>query len=212
MAYRFGRCSFDPARRQLTRDGEEVALSPRAFAALSVLLTRYPEAVSKRDLYEELWPNTFVELTNLNNVIAEIRTAIGDRNKSIVKTKHRFGYVFAASLSAAQENIDAPFVLLIGSSTYPLREENLVGRTSDAAVMIAAPSISRKHAVIRIRGKRVEIEDLRSKNGTSIDGKAVTDRQEVPDGATVCFGTVCGIFRALPRGKSTLTDKRRVNA
>ena len=210
MAYRFGRCSFDPARRQLTRDGEEVALSPRAFAALSVLLSRYPEAVSKRDLYEELWPNTFVELTNLNNVIAEIRTAIGDRSKSIVKTKHRFGYVFAASLSP--ESSDATFVLLIGSSTYPLREgENLVGRTSDATVMIAAPSISRKHAVIRIRGKRVEIEDLRSKNGTSIDGKAVSDRQELPDGATVCFGTVCGVFRAVQRGKSTLTDKRRVN-
>src|SRR6202035_1445428 len=154
---------------------------------------------------------TFVELTNLNNVIAEIRTAIGDRNKSIVKTKHRFGYVFAASLSATQEDIDAPFVILIGSSTYPLREgENLVGRTSDAAVMIAAPSISRKHAVIRIRGKRVEIEDLRSKNGTSIDGKAVSGRQELPDGATVCFGTLCGVFRALPPGKSTLTDKSRV--
>lgn len=208
--YRFGACLFDSSERELTRNGDEVALSPRAFKALSLLLGRHPNAVSKQELYQELWPDTFVELTNLNNVIAEIRSAIGDAGKSMVKTKHRFGYVFAANLRVEEADADATCVLLIAGKAFPLRQgENVIGRTSDAAIMIASPSISRRHAIVHILGDRAEIEDLRSKNGTTVNDQPVRARQGIPDGATVCFGSVCGIFRALPTGGSTVTDTAR---
>ena len=109
-----------------------------------------------------------------------------------------------------EADADAPCVLLIAGKTFPLHHgENVVGRTSDAAVMIASPSISRRHAVIHILGDRAEIEDLRSKNGTTVNDQPVRACQVIPDGATVCFGSVCGIFRALPTGGSTLTDTVR---
>ena len=208
--YRFGDCLFDSSERQLTRNGDEVSLSPRAFKALSLLLQRHPNAVSKEELYQELWPETFVELTNLNNVIAEIRSAIGDAGKSMVKTKHRFGYVFAAMLRMEEADPDPTCVLLISGKSFPLRQgKNVIGRTSDAAVMIASPSISRRHAVIDVLGNRAEIEDLDSKNGTTVNDQPVHNHRLIPDGATVCFGSVCGIFRALTTGGSTITDKVR---
>src|SRR5438132_832056 len=193
--YRFANCIFDPARRQLTRAGKEIDLSPRAFTALSLLLARYPDAVSKTELYQELWPDTFVELTNLNNVIAELRAAIGDDQKRMIRTKHRFGYVFAGPL-AVHDQWSTAFILIVGRTSFQLHEgTNIVGRTPDVAVMINSPAISRRHAAIEITGAQASIEDLGSKNGTSVDGYLISEPHELTDGATVCFGSVCGIFR-----------------
>lgn len=41
-------------------------------------------AAPKEDLSATLWPDTFVNLTNLTNVIAEIRKAIGDNDHTVV--------------------------------------------------------------------------------------------------------------------------------
>jgi DNA-binding winged helix-turn-helix (wHTH) protein len=206
--YRFGNCVFDPGRRQLTRAGTDADLSPRAFRALSLLLARYPDAVSKEELYQELWPDTIVELTNLNNVIVELRTAIGDKEKRILRTKHRFGYVFAGPIDRDdQTGAAAPFVLLVGTNTFRLREGmNIVGRTPDANIMINSPAISRRHAAIEVIGSHAFIEDLGSKNGTSVDGESIDGRHALTDGATVCFGSVCGIFSAVGGSPSTLTE------
>ena len=204
--YRFANCIFDPARRQLTRAGKEIDLSPRAFTALSLLLARHPEAVSKSELYQELWPDTFVELTNLNNVIMELRAAIGDKEKRMLRTKHRYGYVLAGPVER-DEQPAAAFALLVGTNNFQLREGmNIVGRTPDAAVMINSPAISRRHAAIHVSGTHASIEDLGSKNGTSVNGQPISGRSELADGVTVCFGSVCGVFRVMGGGASTLTE------
>lgn len=208
--YRFAGCSFDPSRREFLREGQQVRLSPRAFEALHLLLRQYPKAVSKEDLYATLWPDAFVELTNLNNVIAEIRSAVGDTTKSIVTTKHRFGYVVGQSVFIDHDETARPpsrFTLAIGGKTVVLLEgENLVGRTDDAVVLIDLPSISRRHAVIRVAANRAEVEDLHSKNGTFIGENRVNDMRELRDRDTICFGRVCGVFRAIPLRGTTVSE------
>ena len=64
--------------RELGRNGEPVLLSPKAFDLLATLVERRPTAISKADLQERLWPETFVVEKNLTNLIAEIRRALGD--------------------------------------------------------------------------------------------------------------------------------------
>lgn len=208
--YRFARCSFDPSRRELLREGEPVKVSPRAFEALHLLLRQYPNAVSKEELYATLWPDAFVELTNLNNVIAEIRSAVGDSRKKIVTTKHRFGYVMGEPVFKEEERAVGPysrFTLAIGGKTVVLLEgENLVGRSGDVAVLVDLPSISRHHAVIRVVVNRVEVQDLHSKNGTFIGKNRVNDVRELRDRDTICFGRVCGVFRAVSLKGTTVTE------
>jgi len=59
---------------------------------------------------------------------------------------------------------------------YPLAEgENLVGSSSDCGVRIPHPSISRRHASIRVAGDDAEIEDLGSSNGTRVGDRTVVD-------------------------------------
>jgi DNA-binding winged helix-turn-helix (wHTH) protein len=207
--YQFEDCVVDASRRELIRAGKVMKLSPRAFEALETLLKSYPSAVSKQHLYAALWPDTFVNLTTLNNVIAEIRSAIGDRGKRIVITKHRFGYLIGVPVieEVRAPSIRSRFTLAIGHETIPLREgENLVGRSSDAVVQLDLPPISRRHAVIRVSGNHVVVEDLQSKNGTFIDGQRVQELCELHDRATICFGSICGVFRAIESGGTTATD------
>ena len=78
----FGDVVVDTRTRELTRAGQPVALSPKAFELLLLLIESRPQAVSKQALQDRLWPDTFVVEKNLANLVAEIRRALGDTPSS----------------------------------------------------------------------------------------------------------------------------------
>jgi len=63
---------------------------------------RVPRHCRKDDLYTHLWPDTFVVDANLANLIADIRSAVGDRahEPRIIRTVHGFGCAFVADAHA----------------------------------------------------------------------------------------------------------------
>jgi two-component system NtrC family response regulator len=61
-------------------------------------------------------------------------------------------------------------------------------------VRIPHPSISRRHALIQVRGGGVEIEDLGSRNGTRADGREVVGRQALNVGETLTLGAVAAVL------------------
>lgn len=185
MRLTIGNALLDTATRSLFRDGEPVAITPKAFTLLETLADHYPSAVSKAALYETLWPGVFVEEGNLHTLIAEVRSAIGDTDHSLIVTKHRFGYAIA---NAQAETIAAH--LVIGTLHLPLRTgETLLGRD-----VIGTPDVSRRHARIMIDDGEATIEDLGSKNGTWLDGERVTSAT-VRDGAELILGRTRCVIR-----------------
>ena len=96
MTLRFGSFVLDLDTRQLTREGRDIHLSPKAFELLGTLVMDRPKVLSKEVLQQRLWPETFVAEANLSNLVAEIREALGDRARSpvFVRTAHGFGYAF----------------------------------------------------------------------------------------------------------------------
>ena len=66
-SFEFGPFSLVPAQRLLLRAGQPVALTPKAFEMLLVLVERKGELVGKGELMRALWPDSFVEEANLNN-------------------------------------------------------------------------------------------------------------------------------------------------
>src|ERR1700736_1696365 len=101
MRYDFGEVSLATDARQLRRGEDFVHLSPKAMELLIVLITERPRAVPKRELYDLLWPDTFVVAANLPMLIREIRGALGDKQHHILRTVHRIGYAFAVDVRAA---------------------------------------------------------------------------------------------------------------
>ena len=205
MQVRFGAHVFDPERREVRRGAAPVHLSPKAFRLLEVLITSAPRAVSKEDLYEALLPGVFVEESNLKSLVSEIRTALAEdaRKPRYLKTVYGFGYAFGLGTSGAPA---ARFRLTYLAREFELHPgENVLGRDSDASVVISMKSISRHHARIVVSGDLLMLEDLGSKNGTRLNGRLLDAPAKLADGDEIRLGSVPLVFRATPSG-STQTD------
>ena len=118
--YAFGSFVLDLDRAVLERDGEEVAIPPKAFRALRLFLERPGELVTKEELIAALWPDTFVEENNLNQQIATLRRALGSGEH--VRTVPRRGFRFVTGV-------------------VPLAQpEPAQPPTADGSVVVAGPS------------------------------------------------------------------------
>jgi DNA-binding winged helix-turn-helix (wHTH) protein len=202
VSLRFGEFELVHGTRQLVRRGTNVHLSPKAFELLSALINRRPNAVSKQDT---LWPSTFVAESNLAALVNEIRRALGDEadRPKFVRTVPRFGYAFcgeatepqSASATTAKEGLSC-WLILEKDRVQLAGGENIIGRDPEADVWIDLPTMSRRHARIVITGDEACLEDLRSKNGTSVGGQPMQGSQLLRDRDVIMFGSVQVIFRA----------------
>src|SRR3954453_2392780 len=96
--YKFDDYVVDVSEKRLLHHGEIVPLTPKPFDILLVLLERPGELVEKDLLLESVWPETFVEESNLAQNISTLRKALGtpaDGGKYI-ETMLRRGYRFVA--------------------------------------------------------------------------------------------------------------------
>src|SRR4051794_40889829 len=93
--------SLDLANEQLWRGSQAIKLRPKAFAVLDHLLGRPGQLVTKDDLLNAVWPETFVSDAVLKVTIRQIRAALGDDPKSprFIETAHRRGYRFIGQIA-----------------------------------------------------------------------------------------------------------------
>ena len=100
FAYVFGPFRLELGAGVLRRDGEEVALTPKAFALLRCLVERAGLLVSREELLEAVWPATFVGDEALKVRIHELRRALEDAgSKRLIATVHRRGYRFVGDVN-----------------------------------------------------------------------------------------------------------------
>jgi DNA-binding winged helix-turn-helix (wHTH) protein len=213
LTYRFGGFTVDCDTRQLLLDDEEVHLSTKAFELLIVLLGNRSRVVSKTELQNRLWPSTFVQETSLAGLVAEIRRALRDNaaRPAFVRTVYRVGYRFVGEVreAAAAPRSTHPRVklcLLLENRQVVLMEgTNVIGRAPDATIQIDSPSVSRYHARILVSDGEATLEDLGSKNGTSVDGERLSSPARLSDGNVIHVGVVGLTFRIAPPMSPTET-------
>ena len=63
-----------------------------------------------------------------------------------------------------------------------------IGRGSSAKIVLAYADVSERHAVLSIRGKSASIEDLKSANGTYVNGMLIDRRTMLSDDSIVQIG------------------------
>jgi DNA-binding winged helix-turn-helix (wHTH) protein len=195
MRLEYSEFTFDSETRELRRDGKPVALSPKAFQLLEILIESRPKALSKSQLHDRLWPSTFVVEANLSNLIGEVRRALDDdpRRPRFVRTVHRFGYAFrgeTVDLTRSDTNGAVCRLVWAGGSATLRQGEHIIGRDSDSAVLLDSPSVSRRHARLRVADDHATLEDLGSKNGSCVGGRRVHGPVSVADGDVITTGIV----------------------
>jgi DNA-binding winged helix-turn-helix (wHTH) protein len=96
VRYRFGRFVLSPARRLLWRDGQEIALIPRYFDLLHLLIAQRNRAVNRQEIFDVVWADVVVSDGALTQAIRTIRRGLGDdpREPQFIRTVSRHGYQF----------------------------------------------------------------------------------------------------------------------
>ena len=102
--YRFGRFVLDPGRRTLSRADSSVSLTPKAFDVLLFLAQNPNRLVTKEELLQAVWGDTFVEEGNLTQYISHLRKALEDNSEAtrLIVTIARKGYQFATDVTVAE--------------------------------------------------------------------------------------------------------------
>jgi DNA-binding winged helix-turn-helix (wHTH) protein len=204
---RFDPFVLDLERRQLTRDGAGVRLTPMAFNLLALLIGEAPRVVTKQELHDHLWPRTFVSDATLLGLVKEVRRALDDRDvHAIIRTSNRVGYAFAAPVVVTPDRSSVRHWLLVGAQRVALQTgANVIGRDSDAAVWLDAASVSRRHAQIVVDSGDAHLEDLGSKNGTKLGDVPVTTRVALKDGDRISVGVTTLVYRVASSPEETQT-------
>jgi DNA-binding winged helix-turn-helix (wHTH) protein len=111
MIYVFGDFELDEELCELRRASASVKIEPKVFRVLTYLIQHRDRVVTRRELFEQLWPGEFVTDSALIRCIVKARQAVHDDGvaQRVIKTVHRHGYRFAAAVGTCTHvAADAP--------------------------------------------------------------------------------------------------------
>jgi len=217
MKVTFGVFTLDAPGRLVTRNGSAVHLTPKALDLLIVLVAEAPRVVSKRELHTRLWPDTFVSDATLTGLVKELRRELDDRDRTapVIRTAHGVGYAFGAEIeteaavpTAAAPPLASHWIVVRGRRIALQKGVNIVGRDPEADVWLDGTGVSRRHARIIVGETDVRLEDLGSKNGTTVRGAALDRQVNLQDGDQIGFGATACVYRIARSGMSTETRTR----
>lgn len=106
--YEFGGFRLDAREKILTRGGEPVEIAPKGFELLCVFLQNPGRLLSKDELMDKIWTDSFVEESNLTFNIRQLRVILGDdaHTPKFIKTVRRHGYRFIADVRKTAAEIE----------------------------------------------------------------------------------------------------------
>jgi TolB-like protein/DNA-binding winged helix-turn-helix (wHTH) protein/Tfp pilus assembly protein PilF len=117
LTYRFGVFELDVDRAMLTKNGVEVSLRPKAFDVLRFLLRHQGMLVTREQLFDGVWPGVVVTPDSINQCIIEIRKALGDNKRKMLRTLPRRGYRFDFDVTVSGSNGNE-------ATTFHTRQDN----------------------------------------------------------------------------------------
>src|SRR6202521_6194564 len=102
--YRFGQFALDSRKRTVSRADSPISLTPKAFDVLLFLAQNPNRLVTKEELLQAVWGDTFVEEGNLTQYIYHLRKALGDNSEDarLIVTIARKGYQFTADVTVVE--------------------------------------------------------------------------------------------------------------
>jgi DNA-binding winged helix-turn-helix (wHTH) protein len=198
-----GELVVDLARHEVRLADSILKLEPHPMDLLILLMEREGELVTRRDIAQRLWPSgTHVVVDEgINTVVRKLRKSLADdpRHPRYVGTVVRKGYRFLAvverrGVDSVMQSLPTGRIVWEERSVTLTNGDNVIGRDPAAAVCIDSHTVSRRHAVVRVDADSAVLEDLRSKNGTKVNGVSVDAPVVLSDGDRIEVGGVRIVF------------------
>lgn len=140
----FGRFRLDLTNECLWQGTRAISLRPKAFAVLKLLVERQGLLVTKQQVLDTVWPDTFVGDAVLKDSIRQLREALHDdaAEPLYIETAHRRGYRFIGKLSEPGTKISAVSSASLASERTP----NIANARADAQ-----DALGRDHELSKLR-------------------------------------------------------------
>jgi DNA-binding winged helix-turn-helix (wHTH) protein len=211
LKLRFAEFVFDEDRRLVLRGSEPVHLEPKAFELLALLLARRPNALSKKEIREAIWPGAYVSESSLPGLVGDLRAALGDdwADPKLIRTVRGYGYAFCGTTleDRGPTGEACRWIVLHAGHEIALPEGiHLIGRGEKCLIRCESPRVSRHHAQVRVTEATAIVEDLGSRNGTWLRGERIEGASEIHPGDTVSVGPDEIQFVAAGRHALTTAD------
>ena len=203
--YQFGPYVLDRERTTLTKDGQDLLLPPKLFELLAVLVCSRGDVVTKDQLLEALWPDAFVEESNLTQSIFSLRKRLGktSEDEDYIQTVPRRGYRLRVPVTEAvtasspartatgseseRANQNEAF-LVSGSATRPdAGKRGQMLWLVPAAVLLAAASLTT--LLLRLQPNRVEEVRYVQLTRDGLDKRGKTGEMGGPDAPLATDGS-----------------------
>lgn len=126
-SYQFGPFQLDVTERVLWRHGKPVALTPKAFDTLLMLIRNSGRIVEKDELLKMVWPETFVEEATLAQNIFTLRKALGgSAGEQYIQTIPKRGYRFVAKVTEVTDGTPSVPATSSSRSSQSVTERELL--------------------------------------------------------------------------------------
>ena len=206
-AYRIGSFTFDLIRGALVAaDGAEITLRPKSFTLLRYLAENAGRLLGREELMQAVWPGVFVTEDSLIQCVKEVRRALGDAKRHLLRTLPRRGYLFAVEVSRAPAaspatalantppQIDRPMVVVLpftNMTGQPEQEHLADGITEDLTTALSHArwfSVVARNSAFTYKGRAVDVRQVGRELGASyaLEGSIRTAGSRVRVTAQLC--------------------------
>lgn len=152
----------------LYRNDKIVALERRAVQVLRHLVANHDRVVSKDELLEAVWPDTFISDGVLKRAISQARRALGDgaEESKFIETYHGRGYRFVAEVLAAPikspkpEPVAEPATLATAETSVFQAESAAVAKTIASETIKPPQTVSGMPDYNQLVGREIELAQL----------------------------------------------------
>ena len=140
--YVFGSFSLNARSRTLEHGGRSVALTPKAFEVLLLLIQHSGDVVSKDQLMRAVWPHSFVEESNLTQTVFMLRKALGETpQQRYILTVPGRGYRFVADVNRVSHIDDVARSSSIGTQLLETAPSTVPGEDASGSDRPCATSL-----------------------------------------------------------------------
>lgn len=123
IIYRFGRFEINAGEGFFLRDGEIVSLTPKIFETLLMLVRNNGRMLSKDEIMESVWADSFVEETNLTSNISRLRKILHAGGEQFIETFPKRGYRFRAEVEEIQPEAEIVLTRRVRTQIRQIVEE-----------------------------------------------------------------------------------------
>jgi Tol biopolymer transport system component/DNA-binding winged helix-turn-helix (wHTH) protein len=196
--FEFGDITVDLRKVSVSRGGQPVALEPKTFDVLRYLIAHRDRLVTKEELLDAVWKDTFVTPNVLTRAIAQMRKALGDDafEARYVETVAKRGYRFIAPVRVAEGSnggdTDAPAEQVthgVARARPAHRKTALAALSIAAAILVSAGA---GFYAVRTRSVNAPIDDpvahLSPRRFTT-ESHSYSFPSISPDGRTVAYSS-----------------------